>query len=69
MPIIRNRTIEKTVNIPMIIESMPEVFFSPFLGLIFIHFILGEDIYYTTFIGLIFIVVGIFIQKIRLPKR
>jgi len=41
------------------------VFFSPFFALIFIHFILGENIYFTTFIGLIFIIFGIFIQKIK----
>jgi len=41
------------------------VFFSPFLALIFIHFILSEDIYYTTFVGLVFIVIGIFIQQIK----
>ncbi len=41
------------------------VFFSPFFALIFIHFILGENIYYTTFIGLIFIISGIFIQQIK----
>ncbi len=41
------------------------VFLSPFLALIFIHFILGENIYYTTFIGLIFIISGIFIQQLK----
>ena len=40
------------------------VYLSPFVSLIFIHFILGETIYYTTFIGLIFIVVGILLQKL-----
>ncbi|MCF6365726.1 MAG: DMT family transporter [Bacteroidales bacterium] len=45
------------------------VFFSPFFALIFIHFILGENIYYTTFIGLIFIISGIFIQQIKKKQR
>lgn len=45
------------------------VFFSPFFALIFIHFILGENIYYTTFIGLIFIISGIFIQQIKRKQR
>ena len=40
------------------------VYLSPFVSLIFIHFILGETIYYTTFIGLIFIVAGILLQKL-----
>ncbi len=40
------------------------VYLSPFVSLIFIHFILGETIYYTTFIGLIFIVAGILMQKL-----
>ncbi|MBN2636889.1 MAG: DMT family transporter [Prolixibacteraceae bacterium] len=39
-------------------------FFTPFLSLIFIHFILKETIYVTTFIGLIFIVSGVLIQQI-----
>jgi drug/metabolite transporter (DMT)-like permease len=38
-------------------------FLSPFLSLIFIHFILGETIYITTFIGLAFIVSGIWFQQ------
>ncbi len=39
------------------------IFLSPFLSLIFIHFILGETIYITTFIGLAFIISGIWIQQ------
>lgn len=39
------------------------IFLSPFLSLIFIHFILGETIYFTTFIGLAFIVSGICYQQ------
>lgn len=41
------------------------VFFTPFLSLVFIHFILKETIYITTFIGLIFIVAGVLIQQIE----
>lgn len=43
------------------------VFLTPFVSLIFIHFILKETIYITTFIGLLFIVAGIFTQ--RLDKK
>ena len=39
------------------------IFLSPFLSLVFIHFILGETIYFTTFIGLAFIISGIWIQQ------
>ncbi|MCF6357645.1 MAG: DMT family transporter [Draconibacterium sp.] len=39
------------------------VFLAPFISLVFIHFILNENIFLTTFIGLIFIVAGIFIQQ------
>lgn len=40
------------------------VFFTPFLSLVFIHFILKETIYITTFIGLIFIVAGVLVQQL-----
>lgn len=45
-------------------------FLSPFLSLIFIHFILGETIYITTFIGLVFIITGIWFQqkKVKVPE-
>ena len=39
------------------------IFISPFLSLLFIHFILGETIYFTTFIGLAFIISGIWYQQ------
>ena len=39
------------------------IFLSPFLSLIFIHFILSETIYFTTFIGLGFIISGIWFQQ------
>ena len=44
------------------------VYLSPFLALIFIRFILNENIYYTTFIGLVFIVSGIGIQQFKLKR-
>lgn len=44
------------------------IFLSPFLSLIFIHFILGETIYFTTFIGLAFIISGIWFQQKRSVK-
>jgi|TARA_B100002003_G_scaffold247123_1_gene278067 hypothetical protein len=39
------------------------VFLSPFLSLIFINLILGEEIFGTTYIGLIFIVCGLLYQQ------
>ena len=39
------------------------IFLSPFLSLVFIHFILGETIFATTFIGLAFIISGIWYQQ------
>ena len=39
------------------------IFLSPFLSLVFIHFILDETIFYTTFIGLAFIISGIWYQQ------
>ncbi len=41
------------------------VYLSPFLALIFIHFLLGETIFYTTVIGLCLIIVGIFVQQVK----
>ena len=43
------------------------IFLSPFLSLLFIHFIVGEEIFPSTFTGLIFIITGLMIQ--RLGKR
>ncbi len=40
------------------------VFISPFFALVWIHLILGEDIYKTTIYGLIFIILGIFVHQI-----
>ena len=39
------------------------VYFAPFLSLVFIRFILKEQIFATTFIGLIFIVAGVLVQQ------
>lgn len=39
------------------------IFLSPFLSLIFIHFIIGENIAVSTLTGLIFITLGIIIQQ------
>ncbi len=41
------------------------IFLSPFLSLLFIHFLLGEKIIAATFIGLVLIVVGLLCQRIR----
>lgn len=39
------------------------IFLSPFLSLVFIHFLVGEAIHPATFAGLIFIVVGNLVQQ------
>lgn len=39
------------------------VYLSPFMSLVFIHFILGEEIYYTTILGLFFILGGIILSR------
>ena len=41
------------------------IFISPFLSLVFIHFLVGEDILASTFIGLILIVAGLLIQQLK----
>ncbi len=41
------------------------VYLTPFISLIFVHFILGEPVYYTTPVGLILIVGGIIYQNHR----
>lgn len=43
------------------------IYLSPFISLIIIHFIVGEQIFMSTFLGLILIVTGILIQQV-LPK-
>ena len=44
------------------------IFLSPFLSLVFIHFLVGEDILASTFVGLILIIAGILVQQIK-PRR
>jgi drug/metabolite transporter (DMT)-like permease len=44
------------------------VYFAPFLSLVFIRFILKEQIFATTFIGLIFIVTGVLVQQMGKRK-
>lgn len=41
------------------------IFFSPFLSLILIHFLLGEKILVSTFIGLVLIILGLCCQRIK----
>ncbi len=41
------------------------IFLSPFLSLIFIHFLLGEEILFATLIGLILIILGLCCQRIK----
>jgi drug/metabolite transporter (DMT)-like permease len=41
------------------------IYLSPFLSLLFIHFLVGERILISTIIGLVFIVCGIIIQQYR----
>lgn len=51
----------RTTDNPALINQM--CYLAPFLSLIFIHFILGEEIYFSTYIGLIFIVGGIIFNQ------
>jgi drug/metabolite transporter (DMT)-like permease len=41
------------------------IFISPFVSLVFIHFLVGEDILPSTFVGLVLIVAGLSIQRLR----
>ena len=41
------------------------IFISPFLSLVFIHFLVGEAILPSTFVGLVLIVAGLVIQQIK----
>ena len=41
------------------------IFLSPFLSLILIHFLVGEEIYPSTFVGLVLIVGGLLVQRPR----
>lgn len=44
------------------------IYLAPFLSLVLIHHLVGEQIHLTTIIGLILIIAGIFYQKFRLKK-
>ena len=44
------------------------IFISPFLSLIFIYFLVGEQILVSTFIGLVFIITGLLIQTIKMKN-
>jgi drug/metabolite transporter (DMT)-like permease len=39
------------------------IFLSPFLSLVFIHFIVGEEIFPSTLVGLVFIITGLISQR------
>lgn len=45
------------------------IFLSPFVSLIFIHFILGEHIVPATFVGLILIVSGLLVQRYKSSEQ
>ena len=45
------------------------IFFSPFLSLVFIHVLVGEDIMKSTFTGLVLIVTGLIIQQAKTSQR
>lgn len=44
------------------------IFISPFLSLIFIHFIVGEEIFISTLFGLVTIIFGLFLQQFKANK-
>jgi drug/metabolite transporter (DMT)-like permease len=44
------------------------VFISPFFALVWIHLVLGEQIYNTSIIGLVFIILGIFVHQLLTKK-
>ncbi len=41
------------------------IFLSPFLSLVFIHFLLGEHVLPSTFVGLVLIVMGLVVQQLK----
>lgn len=45
------------------------IYIAPFISLIFIHFILGEQIFLSTILGIFFIISGIFFQQTEHIKR
>ena len=44
------------------------IYLTPFISLVIIHFIVGEEILISTFLGLIFILAGIGIQQFKISK-
>lgn len=44
------------------------IFLSPFLSLVLVHYVLGEEIYSTTYAGLVLIVSGLILQRLK-PAR
>jgi drug/metabolite transporter (DMT)-like permease len=44
------------------------IFISPFISLIFIHFIIGEEIYLSTVFGLSIIILGLILQQFKSSK-
>ena len=44
------------------------IFISPFISLIFIHFIIGEEIYLSTIFGLSIIIFGLILQQYKSSK-
>ena len=44
------------------------IFISPFISLVLIHFLVGEEIYRSTIVGLVFIVVGLLVQQVKRGK-
>jgi drug/metabolite transporter (DMT)-like permease len=44
------------------------IYLSPFLSLVFIHFILGEEILWSSAFGLALIVAGILLPKLNLRR-
>ncbi|MFE8070938.1 DMT family transporter [Marinobacteraceae bacterium S3BR75-40.1] len=44
------------------------IFISPFLSLVFIHFLVGEAILASTYVGLVLIVSGLLLQRVRRPR-
>lgn len=45
------------------------IYISPFISLVFIYFILGEQIYFTTVVGIILIISGIVFQQTKKLKN
>ncbi len=43
------------------------IFISPFLSLVLIHFLVGEQILPSTFVGLVLIVAGLIVQQLKAP--